>query len=344
MASSSSSSSSSLKGVEEKQKEEKVGQRRLTGGLLSESGAEAMLSGDRTARKGAPLLSGPMLHASLSPSAASDISGNGGSETPREATYSEVSDGASAGGRGSSGSNRRLTGRPTGGRLGKRDRSKIGTSVDAQGSGSLLELSDALKAREQELLRLKRDVAVVATSAGGFKHLAASLGSGGKAGSPVGFGRCGSDGKGDGNRSSGSYSATGGGDSRPALAGGRKARVVDDVGDTINIKGGSLRSSREELMDELHRSSSEPSHGTHHASAPRGHGELLQAGSRDTASRLSLLPPQQPPTVSKGEPAASGLPLVASAHEGLRQLRGVLEQRARESGSAKDDAAKTVRW
>ena len=56
------------------------------------------------------------------------------------------------------------------------------------GGGSLLELRDALRSREQDLLRLKRDVGAVATSAGSFKHLAASLGSGVKAGSSNGFG------------------------------------------------------------------------------------------------------------------------------------------------------------
>ncbi|CAN0477851.1 unnamed protein product, partial [Ectocarpus sp. 12 AP-2014] len=45
-------------------------------------------------------------------------------------------------------------------------------------SGSLFELRDALRSREEDLLRLKRDVSVVATSARDFRNLSASLGSG----------------------------------------------------------------------------------------------------------------------------------------------------------------------
>ncbi|CAN0555074.1 unnamed protein product, partial [Ectocarpus sp. 12 AP-2014] len=59
-----------------------------------------------------------------------------------------------------------------------------------------------------------------------------------------------------------------------------------------------------------------------------------------------LVPPPPPrqqgstATVSKDSAiiAASGSPLVASAHEGLRRMRAVLEQRALEVGRARDDS------
>ncbi|CAM9894742.1 unnamed protein product, partial [Ectocarpus sp. 13 AM-2016] len=65
----------------------------------------------------------------------------------------------------------------------------------------------------------------------------------------------------------------------------------------------------------------------------------------ELASSRRLMPP--PPrqqvstaTVSKGSAiiAASGSPLVASAHEGLQRMRAVLEQRALEVGRAHDDS------
>ena len=217
-----------------------------------------------------------------------------------------------------------------------------GGAIPAE-SGSLFELRDALRSREKELLRLKRDVSVVATSAGGFKHLAASLGSSdtNNAGGGRSFAfdhRGGGGGAADGDRSgftsgppSASYLFSG----SEGLAG---AEGASGAGSRLLVPRRSVESSLAET------SASHPTTATS-ALPPTA----------DSPRRMMPPPPprrrqrqqQQPSTaVSAGAApvAVSGSPLVASAHEGLRQMRAVLEQRAREAERAKDDSNNMVSW
>lgn len=53
-----------------------------------------------------------------------------------------------------------------------------GQKEDSVDGRSLLELRNALRSREHDLLRFKRNADIVATSNGTFKHFVASLGSG----------------------------------------------------------------------------------------------------------------------------------------------------------------------
>lgn len=215
-------------------------------------------------------------------------------------------------------------------------------------SGSLFELRDALRSREEDLLRLKRDVSVVATSARGFRHLSASLGSGNvERSSSFAFQRNrghGKDGSGantdDSDLQSRNGSAFLGGGSDGSRAGGAG---VDNEEAFRPHRGGAVG---DVLLRRQPADSALP--GTalsfRTAATPGRPSDNELASSR----RLMPLPPRQQgstATVSKGSAiiAASGSPLVASAHEGLQRMRAVLEQRALEVGRAHDDSKDMVR-
>ena len=227
------------------------------------------------------------------------------------------------------------------GRLGR----KREDSVD--GGGSLLELRDALRSRERDLLRLKRDVGAVATSAGSFKHLAASLGSGVNAGSSTGFGCLDDhDNDHDGTNKDSRPRAPESRVTKPRMGselGG--ANVVDDAGEApLRVMDATRRSYRKEEIGGPSKFSWPPAETAVHreASSARAIG-LLQDGTHAIAQSLSPPPPQQPFPTSKGaDVAVGGSRLVASAHGALRRMRAVLEQREVDARRAKDDAGKMV--
>ena len=245
-------------------------------------------------------------------------------------------------------------GTPAAGKPGSEEEGAAGeaSGVMPTESGSLFELRDALRSREKELLRLKRDVSVVASSAGGFKHLAASLGSS------------------DTNTTTTNNNNTGAG--RSSFAFDRHHRGGAEDGDRSGSRQGTPGASY--LIDpgELGRADrGSGSGGAGGGLLPPGHSvdssfagtsaSLLTTASTEphqpplpTDSPRRMMPPppprrrQQRPQhltgVSGGAaPAAvSGSPLVASAHEGLRQMRAVLEQRAIDVERAKDDSKNLV--
>lgn len=242
---------------------------------------------------------------------------------------------------GERGAKRAGAGEGRGGRL-ERERED---SVD--GGGSLLELRDALKSREKDLLRLKRDVGAVATSAGSFKHLAASLGSGVNAGSSAGFG-CyddnddDNDGTNEDNRPRAPKSRVTKPRTGPALGGGN---AVDDAGEApLRVKDATRRSYRKGEIGGPSKSSWLPAATAVHREAPSARAtDLLQDGVYAIAQSLSPPPPQQLLSTSKGaDVAVGGSRLVASAHGALKRMRAVLEQREVAARRAKDDAGKMV--
>lgn len=229
-------------------------------------------------------------------------------------------------------------------------------------AGSLSELRDALRSREKELVRLKRDVAIVATNAGDFKHLAASLGSSADMnnnerrsfssdhrrrrrpsyGEDVGGGtedgdRPGSKSSSSGRSDLGSISGFEG--HGPGGAGGRPSvsRQNDGTGGLLSLRRRPYESGP--------------------ASSNRTTAPLPRTDSGLTSPRQTMPPPpprivvQQQQTLtsanSGGTTAAlalSGSPLVASTHEGLRQMRAVLEQQVLETERTKGDAKNVVRF
>lgn len=277
-----------------------------------------------------------------SPSA---VASEGGEEeiNRQDFFWGGFSDSASVSGRHRGGRKRYLAGRRGGGECKRRDEAGGGESKGAAESGSLLELQDALKAREERLLRLKRDVAVVATSAGGFKGLADRLKS---------------DMKGESLPDSGSYCNGGIGDKfwlgKSPINGGssysgfeeEKKSIVDDAAkNETEAKDPDCPLSHLKLNQML-GNPAELTLGTaiDRTRTPPKKGEEPRNG-RDTASRpsRSLVPLQQTSAISEGAAVMGGSPLVASAHEGLRNIRAVLKQRALEVGRVKGDAAKMVR-
>lgn len=219
-------------------------------------------------------------------------------------------------------------------------------SAAAAESGSLFELRDALRSREKELLRLKRDVAVVATSAGGFKHLAASLGSSIDTNSNTAGGRSfafDDHRQADGDRS----------ESRP---GGATGRLLFGSGSG----GGGGADGASGVVDGLLLLPPPRPVEASLAESSASHPAANMAPPPLTDSPRRLMPPppprrrqqqqqeQQHLTAASAGGAAlvavSGSPLVASAHEGLRQMRAVLEQRALETERAKDDSKNMVSW
>lgn len=213
------------------------------------------------------------------------------------------------------------------------------------GGSSLIELRDALRSREKDLLRLKRDVGAVATSAGSFKHLAASLGSGVKAGSSTGFGCYDDDGDGGGPNK----------DSRPRApqprvgkprAGPQRdgASAVDEKGEApLRMKDAARRSYRKEDIGGRSQSSRSPAETAVHREAIPARGiDLLRDGTHAVSQAL-LSSPQKPLPTNKGAGfVVGGSSLVASAHGALKRMRAVLEQREVDAQRAKDDAGKMV--
>ncbi|CAN0126637.1 unnamed protein product [Scytosiphon promiscuus] len=227
-------------------------------------------------------------------------------------------------------------------------------------SGSLFELRDALKSREKELLRLKRDVSVVATSAEDFKNLAASLGSSHadkSQGGSFAFGRQRGHAYGNGGR---------GTEAEDGTLPGSNSVVHGSDSFSLGVE--------EQGVDEASRGSvagreilAEPRSRHHRREGRAADGSVLLRDSvdsslaetvssyRTSASSRRLMPPPAPPPrnrqqlqqqqfsstlVSAGtaDLAMSGSPLVVSAHEGLRKVRSVLELRAREAGRAQSTA------
>ncbi|CAN0167537.1 unnamed protein product, partial [Ectocarpus fasciculatus] len=229
---------------------------------------------------------------------------------------------------------------------GREDGMPAAAAAAAEESGSLFELRDALRSREEDLLRLKRDVSVVTTSARGFQHLSASLGSGnGERSSSFAFQRIRSHGKdaGGANTDSDLQSRNGSAFLGAGSDGGRASGAgVDNVNEEAfrphrtehgGAVGGVL--SRRQPADS-------PLPGT--ALSFRAAATPGRPSDNELASSRRLMPPpprQQGSTAaSKGSAvvAASGSPLVASTHEGLQRMRVVLEQRAIEMGRAQDDS------
>lgn len=282
----------------------------------------------------------------LLPGAAIAAASDGDEDNKKRREPSEAGD-AKAGGH-SGGRKRRSRGRQregaqvgAGAGAGARER---GGMEDVVEKGSLFELRDALRARENELLRLKRDVAVVATTSGGFRRLAASVncsdkGRGDETASSFG----GSDGRRTSSSSS-SYSSANRRASRTGTMNGESVIGLDEK----SVLNEAARNTRRATG--VHRPSAVPAVGpARHAYNPQNQQDSRLSGEpRDAASQqLLLMPPGSPPPLVQplplvGGPPAAGSPLVASAYEGLRQMRTVLLEREREAGRAKDDAEKMV--
>lgn len=220
-------------------------------------------------------------------------------------------------------------------------------------SGSLFELRDALRTREEDLLRLKRDVSVVATSARGFQHLSASLGSGNaERSSSFASQRNRSHGK-DAN-SANTDSDLQSHDNGSAFLGAGSDGGRDSGAGVDKINEEAFRPHRTEdggaVGGVLQRRQPADSALPGTALSFRTASTPGRPSHNELASSQRLMPPpprrQQGPTaVSKGSSAvvaASGSPLVASAHEGLQRMRAVLEQRALEVGRAHDDSREMV--
>lgn len=214
------------------------------------------------------------------------------------------------------------------------------------GGGSLLELRDALRSREKDLLRLKRDVGAVATSAGSFKHLAASLGSVVKAGSSAGFGCYDDDDDDDGTNKDNRPWTSQSHATKPRAGpepGGASA-AVDEAGEaSLREKDATSRSYRKKETEDRSKSSRSPARTALHREALSARGiDLLQDGTHAISQSLSS-PPQQPLSTSRGaDVTVGGSKLVASAHGALKRMRAVLEQREVDARRAKDDAGKMV--
>lgn len=300
------------------------GRREMAGVSSSQTSADVLLAFGGTKRR-------VTLRRSSSSPLASEIGKGSGGNTRRLDSSSEISNSASSGARSSSGRKRGTSHRRRSSR--EEGQGREASSKDAMESGPLFELRDELKAREQELSRLKRDVAVVATSAGGFKNLTASLGSGGRVDSSVGFGAYGNDD--DKDRMTASSHAGGDG------GGGTSGVGLARDGAASSIAGARRKDAARRLYSEkggFSRLSSETPFGS-----TKTPGAAVVTEEESAASRLRVQPPQQMMVAPKSAAeVVVGSPLVASAHEGLRKMRLVLEQRARDAGHAKDDAANLV--
>ena len=261
-------------------------------------------------------------------------------------TSSEVGDSSLAGTRKMGRAKRSVARLRRQSREGENDAGAIGNVAEPN---SLFELREALKVREMEILRLKSDVAAVATSAGSFKNLTRASGSSGKAESSGGFGgsAVGDDSdsyishilEGSPEACSGTGCSSHG--SNSSLETGRERTTRSAVAGADEM----LRSSREEVGPR--RRSSDKLVATAKAqrlpaSQDRKASERLR-GERDSNSRRSLQSSQEAIAEPDGASARGGSPLLANAHEGLRKMRLVLEQRARETSRAKDDTGKMVR-
>lgn len=330
---------------EGKQRGEEEARRRITRGAPSQFSSKGLPAAVRAV--GPP----PTPLRSPSPSASKDVGKGSGRKWRRRSSEEVSGDSLSTSGRSGSGRKRLMVdgsrekggreGRERGGRGGAPGGEGAREDKGAGGSGSLLELRDALKSREKELLRLKRDVAVVATSAGGFKHLASSLGRGAKVGSSAGSSRSGND------HTKGSVAPEllypGSGDF-PAGQVERRASLVSDVdGAPGELQVAALRSSYDEEIDVLSRQSVKSSTKTaiHRLAQPQRGSESRQERRRSTPG-LTSLQQQQPAPHGAAPEGTGGSSLVESAHEGLRQMRAVLKKRTTEAGRAKDDAGKMV--
>lgn len=222
-----------------------------------------------------------------------------------------------------------------------------GVSEKEAEPSALFEFRDALKAREEEILQLKHDVAAVATSAANFKNLAASSRSIGKEEASIDFGdpRDGED------RDSHILDGSTVGRSGTGGVVCAKNSGLEANQDDMESSAGSgidkfLRSSREEV-ESTRRSSDQIAVKT---SPPRMRAledqetdERLKSGNNlSSLPRGSLQSSQEQFTAPDKALAAGELPLVVSAQEGLRKMRLALKKRAQEADRAKDDAGKTV--
>lgn len=286
-----------------------------------------------------------------------DGAGEGATKNRRELWPAKGSDTSSANDRSSKSSSRRKrrSMRRRGDSEGEPITGRGEENEGSTGSGSLYELRDALKARGKELLKLKRDVGAVATSAGSFKHLATSLANDSRGkmdSSKVAFRRDideGIDGRNQLGLSSASLYRD---DDRPigSEGGGVNAVVADGevVPTVVWPEGDSARSPRKVTVEE-HQHVPElfakavngsASTRTEESEWPRRLKNISTSDAKKslTTQEQSLSNPRQENALA----LVGGSPLVASAHAGLRKMRMVLEQRAVEAGRAKDVAGEMV--
>lgn len=214
---------------------------------------------------------------------------------------------------------------------------------DAAETGSLFELRHVLRVREDELLRLKRDVAAAASTSGGIGRLSASItGGDDRKGVPTAEPSVARLGLSVGSRGDN-------GDNRPppcstssSLLDGtsRFTAAEEGAGASVFDDGGDKQSPAEITQSTVGREGDLPRDSTALLVRPNWQGNE----SNPSSQRLLLLPPpSQAFPLAGGHAPSSGSPLVASAYEGLRQMRVVLEEREREAGRAKEDTEKMVR-
>lgn len=234
-----------------------------------------------------------------------------------------------------------------------------GGGKDEVETGSLSELRDALRAREDELLRLKRDVAAAASTSGRSRRLASSITGGDSlkdvpvaaAAAESSVGRL-TDvslgGRLDANVESRPItysvrSSLSNDTSRFTAAEDREGRSV------FNVDGGGDQRQPAEVSQSTADRETDPTQDSTALLVPAkrpGSATDANGGATSLSSeqRLLLLPPPPQAFPLSGRHAPSiGSPLVASAYEGLRQMRMVLEEREREAGKTKEDAEKLVR-
>lgn len=239
-----------------------------------------------------------------------------------------------------------------------------GGGKDEAETGSLSELRNALRAREDELLRLKRDVAAAASTSGRSRRLASSVtGGDSQKGVPVAaavatvevessvgkltdvsLGRR-LDTNADSRPTTFSVRSSLSNDtSRFTAAEDREGRSVFNGGGGggDQQKPAEVSQSTADREADLTRDSTAllvPVKRPGDAADPKG-----GATSTPLEQRLLLLPPPPQAFPLSGRHAPSiGSPLVASAYEGLRQMRMMLEEREREAGKTKEDSEKLVR-
>lgn len=259
----------------------------------------------------------------------------------RRGAVLEGGDGGSDGTNSSSGSRKRHSRRREEEKT--RGSSRIGT--DKAESDSLLELRHALRAREDELLQLKRDVAAAASTSGGFPRLSASITGGNdlngtSTGEPsvarLGL-SVGSNRGGNGDSQPPTYSTT----SSSLLNGTSHFTAAEDGGEaSVFDDGDDKQPPAEMIQSTVGREIDLPGESTALLLRPKRQGSATDLPSQPL---LLLPPPSQAFPLSGGHAPPNGSPLVASAYQGLRQMRMVLEEREREAGRAKEDAEKMVR-
>lgn len=223
-----------------------------------------------------------------------------------------------------------------------------GASEKEAESRALFESRDALRAREEKILRPKHDgAAAVVTSVDSFKSLAASSRSIGEEEASIDSGdpRSYEDGANrilDRSRIGGS----GTGDDICGDISGLEASQDDMESSAGSGLDKFLRSSREEVesircsSDQITVKTSSPR--TRALGGQETDGRIMSGTNLSLILRGSLQSSQEPFTEADKALAAGELPLVVSAQEGLRQMRLALKKRAQEANRAKDGSGKMV--